>query len=143
MDNQLPTTSHGKAAIIKNIYFYLVSFVALMMVVWSTADLINIALKTWVFTKADNYFYGEPYLPGCDGSDASMTAKPALPPGERPATTTPEQCEKMKQDAADREQKSKLARNQNNIVRDLSMIMVGIPLFLYHWRIVRRKDENL
>jgi hypothetical protein len=60
MENTTPAT---KAMIIKSIYFYLVSFVALMMVAFSSADLINMALKTWIFTKADKLYLsrGLPY----------------------------------------------------------------------------------
>jgi hypothetical protein len=41
------TSSRGM--IIKNIYLHLVSFVALMMIVTSTATIINDVLKTYVF----------------------------------------------------------------------------------------------
>lgn len=132
MDNQ-PTQPKK---VIKSIYFYLVSFVALMMVVFSTADIINIALKTWVFTKADNERY---YSPPCEPPvyPIERGAKVPAPVFDKAA------CEKQTEENKKNEEANRVARKQQSVVRDLSMILVGIPLFLMHWRIVRRKDENL
>ncbi len=121
---------------IKSIYFYLVSFVALMMVVFSTADVINIALKTWVFTAADkDMYYNAPCV-------APMTTEPGAKPVIDPNTSRLE-CEKQNELNTKQQEASRVAQKQRDVVRDLSMIVVGIPLFLIHWRIVRSKDENL
>lgn len=139
MDNQISAVS-GRAKTIKSIYFYLVSFVALMMVVFSTADLINTALRTWVFTKADDFNYG--------GGRASCETIVG-PVADPKATNTPtreqmiKDCEAQNKLSEEQQKASRVAQRQNSIVRDISMIVVGIPLFLVHWRIVRRKDENL
>ena len=124
---------------IKSIYFYLVSFVALMMLVFSTADVINIALKTWVFTKADKDFYA--HYSVCE----SPEMMPAVAPMDRKAVPaiSKEECEKQKEANKKQQEESLTRQKQRDLVRDLSMIVVGIPLFLIHWRIVRSKDENL
>ena len=137
MENQ-PATSKGKT--IKSIYFYLVSFVALMMVVWSGADMINIALKTWVFTQADNYYY-----------DGRIVCETLPTPVADPKATAPvlsrEQviadCEKQNAASVVQQEKNHIAQRQMSIVRDISMIVVAVPLFFIHWRIVRSKEENL
>ena len=131
----------GKGKTIKSLYFYLVSFVALMMIAFSTADLINMALKTWIFTKADDYFIYSGRM-NCAAMPAPMVDPKATAP-----TPTKEQviadCEKQNEVAAKEQEANRIATRQNSVVRDISMIVVGIPLFLIHWRIVRRKDENL
>ena len=136
MDIQ-PTTN-SKAMIIKSIYFYLVSFVALMMVAFSSADLINMALKTWIFTKADNYTYRVdcPTAPYYDEKGAPIN-DPTV------KTQRMADCEKQQEINQKNEDQNRVSQRQNNIVRDISMIVVGIPLFLIHWRIVRSKNENL
>lgn len=130
MDNQ-------PKKVIKSLYFYLVSFVALMMIVFSTADTINIALKTWVFTAADKDMYAYPRA-------ACEMPAPATPtdPKTVPATTK-EECEKQNELNLKQNEASRVAQKQRDVVRDISMIVVGIPLFLIHWRIVRSKEENL
>jgi hypothetical protein len=126
-----PSTS-PKAVVIKTIYFYLVCFVALMTVVFSAADLINIALKTWVFTKADSDYYYAPAIVCPATMDKSLD------------TTTSAQmkadCEKQQKLNGEQSENNRIAQKQSNVVRDISLIVVGIPLFLYHWQIVRKKN---
>lgn len=139
MDNP---TARTNSWTIKSFYFYVVSFVALMMIVWSSADMINIALKTWVFTKADDNFY--------DGRMACATI-PVPPPVTDPKATTPvitkeqaiKDCEAQNEVNAKQQEKNRIAQKQQSVVHDISMFVVAIPLFFIHWRIVRRKDEDL
>jgi len=122
-----------KRDIIKNIYLYLVSFVALIMMVVSTAGLIDIALRTFIFTKADRAFM---YYPGpeCGGSMIKG-------PEDRGArTTTPTECAAQEANIRKQNEEERAAQKQRDIVRDISFILVGIPLFLYHWRIIRKKE---
>lgn len=120
-----------KTAIIKTIYFYLVSLIALLMVVFSTADLINLGLKTWVFPKTNTNYYG------------STCAVPIPAPVEKGATQPTTNIDYAKQCEIDRKNQEDMAivQNQRDAVRDISMIVVGIPLFLYHW-ITLRKDKE-
>lgn len=126
MDNQPVAT---KGSIIKNIYLYLVSFVALMMVIFSAADLINTALRTYIFTKADNNYYGYP-APACP---AGVTSTPYdVKMGT--ACQSKEEMDKQNRENA-------TAQRQRDLVRDLGMIIVAIPVFAYHWYIIRKKER--
>lgn len=127
------TTNPSRGVVIKTIYYYLVCFVALMMVVFSTADIINIALKTWVFTKADDNYYSG-YMASC-----TIPIDPKLQDQTTTAAMKAE-CEKQQTLGVKQAQDNADAQRQRDVVRDISMIAVGIPLFLYHWRIVRKKD---
>jgi hypothetical protein len=127
------STTSPKAVVIKTIYFYLVCFVALMTVVFSAADLINIALKTWIFTKADStdYYYA-PAMVCPTPVDKSLSD-----------TTTAQikaDCERQQKTNEELSKNNRIAQKQSNVVRDISLIVVGIPLFLYHWQIVRKKN---
>ena len=128
MDN--PAQPSSKVALIKNLYLYLVSFVALMMVVFSTADVINIALRTYIFTKADKDFYSYP--------EAICEPVKALPAAG--TTTPPSRCS-TSEDQQKRADDNRAGQRQRDLVRDISMILVGVPLFGYHWRLARRKAE--
>jgi len=118
--------SNGKVVLIKNIYFYLVSFVALMMTVFSLADIINITLKTYIFTKADNINY-----------------YPTTPCVVTPNTsTTKDNSDCIKEQAENQKinDDNKIAQREQDVVRDISFIVVGIPLFIFHWKVIRRKE---
>lgn len=118
-----------RGGVIKNIYLYLVSFVALMMMVFSIVDLFNVLLRTYVFTQADNYNY--PVMACVD------KASPGSP------VTDPVVCRQQQEDVKKQQEQSRIANRQSSYVRDLSMIVVAIPLFAYHWRIIRKKGENV
>jgi hypothetical protein len=118
----------SKPSIIKNIYFYAVSLIALMMMVFSVADLVNLGLKTWVFTKADDANY---YIQPC--------VVPALPPGtDAPNVDYMKNCEDN-----NRQQKENYeAQKQRDAVRDLAFLVVGLPLFAYHWKTIRSESRD-
>ncbi len=99
-------------SIILRIYFTLVSFVTLMMLVFSVSDLVNIALKSFVFTKADT---GYPTY--CDLQ-----------------YQTQEQCDQQKVQSSDQA----VVEKQQSAVRDISLLLVAAPLFWLHWRMVYR-----
>lgn len=125
MDN---ASSRPKGSVIKNIYLYLVSFVALMMIVFSVADLLNTLLKTYIFTQADNYSY-----PMVACAEKAAPGQSAIDPAE---------CERQQEGNIKQQEQSRIANRQSSYVRDLSMVVVAIPLFAYHWHIIRRKEEN-
>ncbi|MFZ6015788.1 MAG: hypothetical protein ACOYUZ_05570 [Patescibacteria group bacterium] len=123
----------SKAQIIKTVYFYLVSLIALMMVVFSTADLVNLGLKTWVFPKADLNEWREP------ACTAMIIKDPTGGETEAVYQQRLAECEANKID----EDEARAIRNQKDAVRDISFLVVGIPLFLYHWITLRKeKDEK-
>lgn len=99
-------------SIILRIYFALVAFVTLMMLIFSVSDLINIALKTFVFTTAD-----KSYPVYCDL-----------------AYQTQEQCDQQKAQS----EEQMVVDKQQAAVRDISMLIVSAPLFWLHFRIVHR-----
>lgn len=131
MDNTQPSS---KASVIKNVYFYLVSFVALMMVTFSLADIINIVLRTYVFKKADVAYFGYSKAYGCD---------PLMPREEKMRVLTEEECMKLEKQQREEMENNRIAEKQRSVVRDISMIVVGIPLFLLHWGVVRKKDDSV
>lgn len=115
----------NKLLIIKYLYFYVVSVVALFMVVFSVVDVINIGLRTFLFPKADQNAYGY-YAPPClTTTDASSTKDINC-------------VSKDEQQRIDKENTA--VQKQRDLVRDISMILVAVPLFAYHWRIIRKRD---
>lgn len=107
---------------IKRIYIYLFSAIGLVLVIIGGVQLINLGLKAWVFTKADVY-YNYPM----------------------PKTALPEKTDEAYQEPDPKEleeyQKNDLAsRRQRQAASALAMIIVGAPLFLYHWRLARKRE---
>ena len=61
-------------------------------------------------------------------------------PQKLDATATAE-C--VKNEAVNKEQadKNRAAQKQRDLVNDISMIVVGIPLFVFHWNYARKKEN--
>lgn len=130
---------------IRNIYFYLVALIALMMIVWGTVDLANLGLTTWIFKTADRADDWAPPVP-------YMVTEVKL--GETAARCS-EKCdltadEKLQiqnwlvdyKNWQDQQGILKVARKQKNAVRDISMLVVAIPLFIWHWKMISKETKE-
>lgn len=96
---------------IRVIYLYLFSFVGLLIAVMGTIRLVDLGMKTFIFPKADIYTI---YV------DDSMKS----------------QEEQMKRQLEDQER-----NRQREFSSAISMIVVGVPLYLYHWKTIN-KEKN-
>lgn len=112
---------------IKKVYLYLVSLISLIIVIAGAIILINMALKAWVFKKADNTTY---YAPKVICSTPGNSA-----PNPAPECSDPDY--EAKQQAQETESRS--AQRQRDAAQAIAMIIVATPVFLYHWRLARRE----
>jgi hypothetical protein len=121
--------------IIRSLYFYAVSIVALFMLVFSCVDLVNIGLKTWVFKNADPSY--SLCVPGSVGTYNGTMIPASADQNAKTAPTGPTQAEC---DLQNKQNQDNLSRqNQSSAVRDFSMLVVALPLFLFHFRIVQKE----
>ena len=120
---------------IRSIYFYAVSIIALFMLVFSAVDLINIGLKTWVFKNAD------PSYSICIPGNAGTYNGPMIPaPTDLNVKTAPIGPTQAQCDVQNQQNEENISRqNQSSAVRDFSMLVVALPLFLFHFRIVQKE----
>lgn len=125
------------SALILRIYFGLVSAVTLFTLMFGTIDFLSLGLKTYIFTAADVPSYG---LVNCDSPDAKYQYG-MYPIAAEPTTNkelTPEEtkarCEAANATALENYHREKA----ENAVRNLALILVSLPLFILHFRIVYR-----
>ena len=104
--------------IIRKIYLYLFSLVGLVLVVSGSVQLINLGLRTFVFTQADTQVPYPQSVPAVKDS--------ALP---------------SDQDMARYQERQVAGQRQRDLVGALAMIIVGAPLYLYHWATVNREKQ--
>lgn len=121
-------SSKGGSVILR-IYFALVSFVTLMMLVFSVSDLINIGLKKYIFTEANKESWSTSY---CEKQYVK----------ENVLETEGEMKDRCKRQETQEIYAAKI-RNQQSLVRDISMLIVSLPLFILHFRIVLRDWKEL
>ncbi len=106
----------------------MVSLISLVILVIAGIMLINMALKTWVFTKADNNYYSAPMHINCGAID-EVSKK------VEPACMDPDFDKKEEQ----RVKNDRAAQKQRDASQALAMIIVAAPVFFYHWKLARKE----
>ncbi len=102
---------------IRLVYLYLFSFVGLLTVVIGSVRMVDLALKVLVFTEADRYEYTVPMKPAEPGA--------------------PDESEIRKQALRDQSR-----TRQRDFTGAFAMIAVGLPLYLYHWRVIQKENKR-
>jgi len=107
-------------SVIRKIYLYLFTTVGLAMLLIGTAQIVNLGLRTWVFTEADQRYEYEvdPYF---------VDDRIAIKDG---ATSTVQKIDYNK------------SERHRDLSTALSFILVGLPLYLYHWVNIKKDKKN-
>ena len=109
---------------IRLLYLYLFSFIGLIIAVIGTIQLVDLGIKVFVFKDADRY---------------DLVSYPAKvdPSGKEVKMTEQEISDQKKQ------QDTEARRNrQRQVSTAVSMLLVGIPLYKYHWRLIKKESKN-
>lgn len=135
--------------IIKTVYFYLFSLIGLVIVVIGGIQLLNIGLKTYVFKAADSdrrLSFKQPTMPYFSEETAvKLSESKELTDEERASIRR--WLESFKQWEKENENIDYIAADRSReAATSTAMILVGIPLFAYHWLVIRnelkKKDDN-
>jgi len=113
-----------KDSIIRTIYLYIFTLVGLILVVIGGVRFLDMGLKAFVFTQAEQEYridYREPKPISVDEETGCKECVcPELISNEDYITQ----------------------RRHRDASESLAMILVGIPLYLYHWRIIKRESKE-
>ncbi len=126
--------------LIRHIYLYLVTAITIVLVIISTIGMINLALSEYVF-DVKGYEELDDYKWQC-GENATPVAVDdrELNPAKSVAVkATEEDQSKCLEDA----KANAVLRHENDVKRDfvnwLSMLLVSLPLYFYHWGIIKKE----
>jgi hypothetical protein len=112
--------------LVRKIYLYLFSLIGLVLIVIGCVQLVNLGLKAYIFTAADQY-YSYPVAALVPQSVGGVsTTVPAQPTDAEMKAYQDEQTKSQRESAA---------------AEALAMIIVGVPLYLYHWRVIKKDKE--
>ena len=134
--------------LIRKIYLYLFSMVGLVLVIIGCVNFIDMGLKAFVFTQAegqDRLNYSMPQVSVPYTVEAKLNNPVDSTVSEVKLTT--DEYQQMKAMANDyknwQENQKKFdfvsANRQKRASINLALIFVGIPLYLYHWLMIRRE----
>ncbi len=129
---------------VRTIYLYLFSLLGLVLLIIAGVRFLDMGLKAFVFTKADEeqrFYKMQPPMPiAIEKVQVAIDGK-ELSEDER---------NQMKQFLADYEkwknENDKFdpvkSQRQRDASFNLAMIIIGLPLYLYHWRIIKRETKT-
>jgi hypothetical protein len=115
--------NNKKRDILRLIYLYLFSAIGLILIIMGSVRLLDLGMKTFIFKKADIY-----YIPKIAISENNNLSK--------------EELEKNAEEQRKAEEENRRSQRQRDISNSLAMIIVGTPLYFYHWRLVMKYKEN-
>jgi hypothetical protein len=117
--------------LIRTIYLYLFSLVGLVLIVIGMVNLVDLGLKALVFKNADQPIFYPSYPMKLVSPDAKETA------------LTPEEEEKYRAEQEEAQKKQQQSERERSASNAIAMILIGTPLFLYHWRTIQRDRKPL
>ena len=101
------------------LYLYLFSFVGLLITIIGGIQIIDLGLKTYVF-KVEEFGY--------------YPMSPVLDEKGNVTQTVEEQKMMQEMEAAN--------QRKRQISNSLAMIIVGTPVYLYHWKTIKKESKS-
>lgn len=124
----------GREKIIRTIYLYLFSLIGLVLITNGSVRLVELTLKTFIFTKADQTLIYPVY-------PQPMPVPPSSEGVEGVKEISPEEEKKYQEEQRKYDEESRRSQQERTAAEALAMIIVGLPLFLYHWRIIQTQQN--
>lgn len=116
--------------LIRTIYLYLFSLVGLVLVVIGLVRIVDLGLKALIFTKADEVVI----YPSYPMRPVVSEIKESQP--------TPEELAEYERKQAESQRAQETSNRARTASSALAMIIIGTPLFLYHWKTIQ-KDKKV
>jgi hypothetical protein len=129
---------HRSFQVIRNVYLYLVSMIGLITFIIGCVGITNNVLMNFVFqVNESDYFYVSPLGTGpCDDTSMLKNADPNVP---ALMTRTPEEIKKCEERLEQQNQQQMKNRIGREFSISLAQIVVGLPVWLFHWMIIQRE----
>ena len=134
-------------SLVRTIYLYLFAIVGLTLLTIGSVRFIDMGLKAFVFKQADEQYrvdWARPTIPYPIERMEQLEAKVGS------ETLTEEEKIQLKNMLTDyknwEENREKIniltARRHRDASVNLAMLLVGLPLYLFHWRIIKKETKN-
>ncbi len=131
---------------IRILYLYVFALVGLMLVAIGAVRIVDIGLKVFIFKQADQpaiYSGMSPYPPITIDTQTTSDTKY----NEKITTEQKAMLDRWIVDYKNWEEQQKkidyvASERERTASSSLAMILVGLPLYAYHWRIIRKEAKE-
>lgn len=131
---------------IRVVYYYLFALVGLVLVIISLVNGINLVLKMTIFQQADQAMYSYERQPVVS-LNIEKTAEQLQNNQQLTATEREDIANWLADYRAWKEKEAKIdpvvASRQREASTAIAMLLIGLPLFLYHYRVIRKEKIGL
>ena len=138
-----------KDSIIRTIYLYLFACIGLVLLTIGTVQLVNLALKALVFTKAETSYISAPPRAVLIPTEKTTTKDSFVSAIEKCSDkcelteTQQQQMENWLQDykywqETELKRDYKTERRHRDASMALAFILIGLPLYFYHWIVIKK-----
>lgn len=129
-----------KIKIIRSTYLYLASLISLLFIAIGSYNLINTAIKYYLLPEAEKGGFSrcnqQPPVYGLDFSAKSLATEEQ----KSQIDQLIRDYQKWKEENSG--EKCYKAERQNNIANAITMIIIALPIFLFHWQIIKKEKEE-
>jgi len=130
--------------LIRTIYLYLFALLGLVLLVIAGVRFLDMGLKAFIFTRADEeqrLYKIQPPMPmaiekvqiAADGKELSLDDRNQIKQFLADYERWKNENEKFDVIRSQREREASF---------NLAMIIIGLPLYLYHWRIIKKETKK-
>jgi len=137
----------SKNSLIRKIYLYLFAIIGLTLLVIGSVRFIDMGLKMFVFTKAEqDEQIRQQYKPYIN-QPLSRVELEKIQSSEELSEKEIEAVQQWYKNYQNwQEEQGNIdylaSRRQEDASLNLALILVGLPLYLYHWRTIKRETDN-
>lgn len=143
----------GRYPLIRTIYLYLFALLGLALLTIGGVRFVDMALKAFVFTQAEEeqriYQKQPPFLPmGVEKIAEIEEGKAKLKEGEIALTESEKAVlgqwirDYNNWQARSRQFDPVTSRRHRDASMNLALILIGLPLYLYHWSVIKREIKK-
>jgi len=137
----------AKHPLIRTIYLYLFALLGLVLLIIGGVGFVRMGLEAYVFTKANDeqrLYSKQPPMP------YSVEQVQKIADGTTAVKLTADEQTSVHQWIKDyqtwQEQQKDfdvvVAQRQRNAANYLAMILIGLPLYLYHWGVIKKETKE-
>jgi hypothetical protein len=136
---------------IRTAYLYLFALVGLFILIFGSIGIIKLAITTWIFPQSDVSFISKPVMigeRGIVGEEALLkeleTCQTSCNLSDNSKITLIkwfDDYNSWKSEQIDPKTETSHQR-QRQLADNLAMIFVALPLYLYHWILIKKDTKN-
>lgn len=130
-------------SVIRSLYLYAFALVGLILLAIGSVRLLDMGLRAFVFTQAEapeRLMMRQPPYPAPVRTPAAAEGGDLTPEARAQLDTWLEDYERWKEQAERIDPVT--ARRHRDAASSLAMILVGLPFYLFHWRLIRREAAS-